>query len=87
MTAKDQTAEIATSNSASSQGVGRAQPTSRAATARGQGGTERSEHRGQALGVDQRLLGEDQGEQARGHGTGQQPARAEQGGGSYGRRG
>jgi hypothetical protein len=33
------------------------------------------EHHGQALGVDQRPLGEDQGEQARGHGTGQQPAR------------
>jgi hypothetical protein len=34
------------------------------------------EHQGQAFGVGQRLLGEDQGEQARGHGAGQQPARA-----------
>ena len=34
------------------------------------------EHQRQALGVGQRPLDEDQGEQAGGHGTGQQPARA-----------
>jgi hypothetical protein len=38
------------------------------------------EHHGQPLGVGQRLLGEDQGEQAHGHGTAQQPARALLGG-------